>query len=616
METLSAICGKLQLYNRINRLVCCISASIIFLFILLCMNLVDVYASEYDNAVDYYNKYGNNAYFKAETQNNGQIFFVTRGNKSNSGTKYKTVGWQIVVAQNYGTIIQSLYFDLNGYYLRHVDRSVEGKYEYNLYRVSLDILRARLNEQALQAINSGNCQLKFNACMVVTKGGRPCGSMNDSGIVSGNVYTTYEGIVNAQDWSDNAKESLYSYFNKNVLGLFFRVNVNKSAGIRWVTGAGTYCYGTKVIIYAMEEGGYEFSNWNNNSYYNSKQYSFYVNSDSTWTAFAKQSSLSVVLHRNQNEGDMQTTTQTFYYANSGQKIGYTGWNNPGFHMIGWDENCKSENPKYSINQEINADLIKNKSPKLDLYAIWKPNCYRFVFEGEGCEKIKDENAIYGQSIILPEAVKDTGLFKGWSFDALNKDAEYIVGQEMLVSEAALRAQVLNSDNAVIRLYAIWDQLPAIDAEDMYYPIKDIERGLITEEKIASNYKVMDYEDGEIKYGINENNRFQIIDFPAKEIKEIGKQKTQVGEFPKVEINIEAEDSVGNIVDKTVSIYFVDTTVVGKTDTFGKIRFISSKYYKDSNGNYVDEKAGGLRKNSCWYKLDDYRQIIEFALSAT
>ena len=127
---------------------------------------------------------------------------------------------------------------------------------------------------------------------------------------------------------------------------------------------------------------------------------------------------------------------------------------------------------------------------------------------------------------------------------------------------------------------------------------------------------MDYEDGDIKYGINENNRFQIIDFPAKEIKEIGKQKTQVGEFPKVEINIEAEDSVGNIVDKTVSIYFVDTTVVGKTDTFGKIRFISSKYYKDSNGNYVDEKAGGLRKNSCWYKLDDYRQIIEFALSAT
>ena len=114
---------------------------------------------------------------------------------------------------------------------------------------------------------------------------------------------------------------------------------------------------------------------------------------------------------------------------------------------------------------------------MSLYAVWEPNNYQFVFEGEDCENIKSINAKYGESINLPAPISEHATFIGWSFGALDTEAEYKAGDNLLVSNAADKQQVLNTDNAVITLYAIWDQLPAIDAEDTFYAIKDIEKGM-------------------------------------------------------------------------------------------------------------------------------------------
>ena len=44
------------------------------------------------------------------------------------------------------------------------------------------------------------------------------------------------------------------------------------------------------------------------------------------------------------------------------------------------------------------------------------------------------------------------------------------------------------------------------------------------------------------------------------------------------------------------------------------RFISSKYYKDSDGNYIDELNGGLKDNSQWRKEPPYIEVIEKVFS--
>ena len=620
MEILSVTCGILSLcrYTKLYKRIIFFCFFLISLICLVMFCKTKVYAGEFDNAYEYYKKYGDNACFKPETSTDGFIYFVTKGNKSTAGTKYKTIGWQLLVKDNNGKLLQTLYYVINGKFLRNNDIRIVDKYEYNLYILKLDKLTMRLSDKSKKAMNSGNCQLIFNACMVVQKNGKAGGSMNDSGITKGKVYTTYDGIVGAAGWSDSAKKALNSYFNKSVIGLFYNVNVNKTTGISKISGGGVYCYGTKATIEATVDKGYSFSNWNSNSKYSTAKTSFYVNSNTTWTAYARQKSLVVTLYRNIDSNDKESRTQTFYYSGTGQKLNPVGWMNPGYHLTGWNESRNSKIAKYNPEGEIKQDLINSRSPKMSLYAVWEPNNYQFVFEGEDCENIKSINAKYGESINLPAPISDHATFIGWSFGALDTEAEYKAGDNLLVSDAADKQQVLNTDNAVITLYAIWDQLPAIDAEDTFYAIKDIEKGIITEEHISSNYSAYDKEDGEIPYGLNSNSNtyFKIINFPEQEIQQIKQTKMQGGKIPKVEIRLETKDSVGNIVNKTVYIHFADTSIRGKKQTFGKVRFINKKYYKNSGGDYVNEKAGGLLENSCWYMLDDYRRTIELALSAT
>ena len=62
---------------------------------------VYVNADEWDNPVEYYNKYGNNAVFKADGKTKGEIYFCSVGNTSNSGTKYKTIGLKIAETGDY-----------------------------------------------------------------------------------------------------------------------------------------------------------------------------------------------------------------------------------------------------------------------------------------------------------------------------------------------------------------------------------------------------------------------------------------------------------------------------------------------------------------------------------
>ena len=143
-----------------------------------------------------------------------------------------------------------------------------------LYVITLKNMKTRFNTQALNALSSGSCTIILDACMVLRVNGKNKGGMNDNGPSWGKVYTTYAGISKAANWTDSALSALYSYYGKTVRGLFHTIDVRKSTGISCVSGGGTYCYGTYVIISASSSAGYDFTNWNNDSSMSSSSYGF------------------------------------------------------------------------------------------------------------------------------------------------------------------------------------------------------------------------------------------------------------------------------------------------------------------------------------------------------
>ena len=72
----------------------------------------------------------------------------------------------------------------------------------------------------------------------------------------------------------------------------------------------------------------------------------------------------------------------------------------------------------------------------------------------------------------------------------------------------------------------------------------------------------------------------------------------------------AIDHVGNETRKRIKVYIVDTTIYDADRLRGSFRFISQKYYKDSIGNYVLEKDGGLWNESVWKTNVEYVQVLD------
>ena len=160
------------------------------------------------------------------------------------------------------------------------------------------------------------------------------------------------------------------------------------------------------------------------------------------------------------------------------------------------------------------------------------------------------------------------------------------------------------DGGEITLYAVWDDCPWIQAQDLYYTLEQAQSGFITEEEILSHATATDREDGSpILPGTN----------PAPSDPEVFTSFTipdyQAGEFTNLQHdfatseNLTVVDHTGNTYVKQIMVYVVDTTpVVEKPE--GKTRFISEKYFK------LDHEHGGLEENSIWMTDADYHSALQ------
>lgn len=167
------------------------------------------------------------------------------------------------------------------------------------------------------------------------------------------------------------------------------------------------------------------------------------------------------------------------------------------------------------------------------------------------------------------------------------------------------------DGGEITLYAVWDDCPWIQAQDLYYTLEQAQSGFITEEEILSHATATDREDGSpILPGTN----------PAPSDPEVFTSFTipdyQAGEFTNLQHdfatseNLTVVDHTGNTYVKQIMVYVTDTTPkkITQMDLTGVTRFINSKYY------HKPYEEGGLEDYSIWKVDPEYKAALESALN--
>lgn len=152
----------------------------------------------------------------------------------------------------------------------------------------------------------------------------------------------------------------------------------------------------------------------------------------------------------------------------------------------------------------------------------------------------------------------------------------------------------------IQLVAKWDSWPLIEAYDRYFTVEDAVSGKITSQELLNKVVATDKEDGILVNG----TEVRVTNYSAEEF-------LNIAEGTELKVTYIATDSFGNSVNKTVTIYVVDTTVtVRPIEKY--IRFISKDFYLDGMELLSAEK-GGVEEKSIWRNNEQYQTLLKKTL---
>lgn len=563
--------------------------------------------SVYTDAYEFYQKYGSEMVFEPILGTpDGTIYYGTIA-KQASGSRilYRTLGWKVTVRNHAGVVLDELYYRIGGSYMKQVDECYVDGYEYDIYSLSLLDIRNHLTPYAQEALKTADCSVTFDACTTVMIDGVLQGEMADDGTLSGEVYTDYEGISSAQNWSAKTKETLKSYYNKVVPDLFCTVSLSYGTGIAGVSGSGKYLYGTEVTIEATPQRGYTFMYWYGTRSSSSEKMTFMVDSNVYMVAYGEVLEMMVYLYRNMTPEDMTKEYSSYLYTDEHFPMKEVDWQKTGYHQLGWNTDRDSETPLLGVKEELSLEWLEASAPSVNLYAVWEPNRYTIVFDGRGAEgTIAPMEVTYTNTMQLPGEgfSKEGEHMLGWSLSPDGSSMDFESGKTIEVAELVNEMNLADVDHATIILYVVWDAAPQISGSDIYVTLRQIQMGVVTENWLARYMKAIDVEDGTIRYGRHTQNAFYILDYNIEEFYCFTKEGYLTQTFYAV-------DSAGNETNKTVRVHIVDDTVSNIMQPLG-IRFISEKYYKNEQGDWTDETEGGLLENSIWRLEEEYRRILD------
>ena len=419
----------------------------------------------------------------------------------------------------------------------------------------------------------------------------------------------------------------------------YNVTLNAGTGIEKTTGGGSYRYGQSVTIDAAVKEGYHWLNWKGNykggsggeQTVDAKKFVFTMPAGNvTMTANAEANRYTIHFDPNGGAGHIDDIEATYdedvtlpdvwnadgtaayvKYTLDGQNVTEDVISGaiPKAMMAGYEEE-ETEIEDTETNDDENSDIEDEDTGKdgndADIVETDTPDD---MDEAEATETEDDSDDANDEELDKIEEDKKAeepkkkvyaSIFMGWALED---------GKDTFIPKWKAGDIVQNlvaEDGGEITLYAVWDDCPWIQAQDLYYTLEQAQSGFITEEEILSHATAIDREDGSpILPGTNPApsdpevfTSFTIPDYQESEFTNLQH------DFATSE-NLTVVDHTGNTYVKQIMVYVVDTTpVVEKPE--GKTRFISEKYFK------LDHEHGGLEENSIWMTDPDYHSALQKA----
>ena len=407
------------------------------------------------------------------------------------------------------------------------------------------------------------------------------------------VYRADGSCVDGKYWKNKKYQyegdlTVYAQWKRNTCN----VKIIKGGHVASATGDGDYAPGEEVTISAKADNGYEIVGWEGTYNTTDNPYKFPMpEQDVEETVTAKPIQYQIRYDYNggtadpENPSDYNIETPDFTLNNPTKE---------GYEFEGWT-GSNGDTPQETVT------VPKGSTGDLNYVANWKPIQYVIHFDGNGATSgsTPDVTGTYDVDLTIPEnefeRETDTGKskFLGWSTDPNSTDPEYKPGDVV--------KNLTNVKDEVITVYAIWDDCPDIEANDLYYTLTQAQNGDITESELLSYAKATDREDGEISPGadLEKGTAFTVWDYQAEDFLNFQHEGSVTETYQVI-------DSQGNIFQKQITVYVVDTTPKEVANA-GTTRFINKKYFNKTALN------GGLADDSLWRTDAEYNSTLRSAL---
>lgn len=603
------------------------------------------YAGTYDNAKQFYDKYGNDIVFK-----DGYFYYATKGKQASASvntTHWGTIGYRMQVKTK--TQSPYIYFELAGSSVENTNEKLIDGYLYNLYRINLTSVKSKLaqkNKTAYGEFVENGGTLIVDSCMITIKidknGNRTnSGSMDDSGKFTGKVYTDYDGIANAAPWSDPS--SLKSFFNKKIT-YATQLLSKQIVYVRYQDATGAYgeykavinrnfVYGETVSWSRSEDATYKEASISytakqeKTSYvsvtrkkYEQKVYVKYQDAKGTypsdWTLVKNQSvyygasfewvfaetecynGKTIAKYTVKEAKDHYITiTRKQYQVTLSKGTGIQSVSGDGKYYYG--ASCTVDavvKAGYTWSKWTGSKTSTTKkytvsvTGTMNIIANAIANSYSVEFHPNGGSgTMTSLSCQYDETYTLPgmkfTAPSDQCRFIGWNTNRESYEVMYTDKQQI--------KNLSTANGATILLYAIWDYEPELACENRYFTLYEAKSGIITKQELLRTASGTDREDGSLNVEIKNYSASMFTSLTAAS---------------EVMITYQVKDRRNNVVEKQVKVTVVDTagTEEGLTgDHTDKIygRFISKEYYGKDAG------YGGLEETSRWRLDRSYRNLL-------
>ena len=323
-------------------------------------------------------------------------------------------------------------------------------------------------------------------------------------------------------------------------------------------------------------------------------------------------------------GSTESMSMTYDVA---KNLTANGFVKAGYKFLGWNIEKDGSGTKYTDKQSVKNLTTKNNDVVV-LYAQWvldpMQSAFEIDYDGNGATKGEGWTEFFEFKDIEEYALSDnSGAFErtevnvGTGSTRLFKFMGWLVGDEVYDFGVEVSCESLNNiaktvegrPYKVATIYAAWDEYPTINAVDRWFTLDDVQNGKVTLEELLHSAEAFDSDIGDKTLFGKGEGTFTIIDFDEEEFKKFDTSGS-------VTVTYQAIDKVGNETYRTITVHIVDKDSQIDDVVTRFTRFISARYFKDSEGTPIAEEKGGLSDKSIWLNDAEYNVYLTDVLGNT